>query len=69
MSEDSKNDQSTSQNAALAALFATVDKNVADLRAGDISGRDVRDLSRQRRVNERKSWGDISSVARTRGAR
>lgn len=68
MSEETKN-QPAPQNAALAHLFATVDKNVADLRAGDISGRDVRDLSRQRRVNERKTWGDLSGAARTRGAR
>lgn len=69
MSEVSKQNEPSPQSAALAHLFATVDKNVTELRAGDINGRDVRDLSRQRRVNERKSWGDLSGVHRTRGAR
>jgi hypothetical protein len=41
---------------SLAHLFATVDRNVADLRSGEISGHDVRALARERRRKNQDLW-------------
>jgi hypothetical protein len=54
---------------SLAHLVATVDRNVADLRSGEISGRDVRAIARQRRRNERDAWAPIRDAALARGSR
>jgi len=56
-------------SSSLSHLFATVDRNVADLRSGELTGRDVRALARERREEERQAWAPIRGAARGRGAR
>jgi hypothetical protein len=53
----------------LAHLFATVERGVAEIRSGEITGRDVRANARERRMNEREAWAQFRGAARLRGGR
>jgi hypothetical protein len=65
-SEEEDNERTDSP---LAHLFATIERDVASLRSGEISGRDVRALARERRRKEQAFWGPIRTPSRPRGAR
>jgi hypothetical protein len=59
-------DEQKPAKSRLAHVFATVDRNVADLRSGELSGRDVRALARERRRHEQEAWAPIRGAARRR---
>ncbi len=50
-------------------LIAHIDHSVDKLRAGNISGREFRNLAAARRSREAQAWVPIRSAARLRGAR
>ena len=50
-------------------LIAHIDHSVDKLRAGNISGREFRDLAAARRSREAQAWVPIRGAARLRGAR
>lgn len=59
--------QSTASS--MAAVIASIDRSVDQLRAGNITPREFRRLAVARRRSETQAWGSISSAARLRGAR
>ena len=61
-------DEPASTSGPLSHLYATIDRNVADLRSGEITGHDVRSIAKERRRNEWQAWGPIQGAQRTRGA-
>ena len=69
MSSTPNKKQAEPQNKALAHLFATVDRQVADLRSGELSGRDVRQIARERGMDSRQAWGPQGAIAKRRGPR
>ncbi len=59
--------QSTASS--MAAVIASIDRSVDQLRAGNITPREFRRLAAARRRSETQAWGSISRAARLRGAR
>lgn len=53
---------------SMAAVIASIDRSVDQLRAGNISARDFRRLSVDRRRSEVQAWVQIRHAARVRGA-
>ena len=65
----SSEDDDKKSSSPLAHLFATVERGVAEIRSGEITGRDVRANARERRLNEREAWAQFRGAARLRGGR
>ena len=62
-------DEQAAASGPLSHLYATINRNVADLRSGEINGQDVRAIAKERRRNERKAWMPIQGASRSRGAK
>ncbi len=61
-------DEQAAANGPLSHLYATINRNVADLRSGEITGHDVRSIAKERRRNEWRALSPIQGAQRTRGA-
>ncbi len=61
-------DEQAAASGPLSHLYATINRNVADLRSGEITGHDVRAIAKERRRNEWRALSPINGASRTRGA-